>query len=85
MAKPQFGKHLVEKIPGLLNHYFNFDSVSSAPMKFYIFVNKYRLEGEETNCPVSKKTPHEFFLGKQKTLVNSLKCKFYSCYSKMLL
>lgn len=85
MAKPQFGKHLVEKTPGLLHQDFNFDSVSKAPMKFCVSIYKYRLEGEEINCPVPKKSLHELCLAKQKSPVNSLKCTFYSCYSKMLL
>lgn len=36
MAKPQFGKCLAEKIPGILHHDFNFDPVSNMSMKFYV-------------------------------------------------
>jgi len=50
-----FKKCLVEKIPGILHHDFNFDSVSNMSMKFYISVKKYRLEGEEINCLASKR------------------------------
>lgn len=84
MAKPQFGKHLVEETPGLLYHDFNFDSVSNAPMKFYISAYKFRLEREEINCPESKKSPQDFRLAKQKLPVDSLKCTFYSGCPKML-